>query len=138
MVTVSCLASALSWADVNGVQIGLLAPVQIHPKDSDVDGFRLNLFYGDNHDVQGFDLGLVNGIEGSGHGFELGLVNHVVHNYDGFQAGILFNYTEDDFQGLQLGIVNRAGSLDGVQIGILNFNDDTKYRGFMPFINAAF
>ena len=89
-------------------------------------------------EIHGVDIGIVNNINGHVDGFELGVVNHVTRDFEGFQVGIFFNETEEEMQGLQLGLINHAGSLNGVQIGILNFNDDTKYLGFFPFINAAF
>jgi len=105
-------------------------------------------------DVQGIDIGIGNKVNGSVYGFELGVVNEVKRDFDGvqlglitnvtrrsfegFQASVFYNDAEEEMHGLQLGIVNHTGSLDGVQIGILNFNDDSKYLGFFPFINAAF
>jgi hypothetical protein len=76
----------VSRAQTTGFQLSLFPPIQLHPADYSVDGFRLDLIDGVNKDVQGIDLGVIT----------------------------------------------------GVQIGILNFNDDTRYLGFFPFINAAF
>jgi len=89
-------------------------------------------------DVRSIDIGIVNKVNGSVHGFELGAVNEVKKDFIGFQAAVFYNDVEEGMHGFQLGIVNHAGSLNGVQIGVLNFNDDTRYLGFFPFINAAF
>jgi hypothetical protein len=135
-------------------QASLFYPAQLHPADYSIDdGLRLNLIYGVNENVRGIDIGIVNKANGDAGGFELGMVNEVKMNFQGVQIGLIANVTrhscqgfqagvyndaEEDMRGLQLGIVNHAGSLNGIQIGILNFNDDTKYLGFFPFINAAF
>ena len=42
-----------------GFQLSLFHPVQSHPDDYNVDGFRLDLMYGVNEDVQGIDIGIV-------------------------------------------------------------------------------
>jgi len=105
-------------------------------------------------DKEGIDIGIVNRISGSMHGFELGAVNIVGEDFngtqlglftsitrrsfEGFQFSVFYNDAEEEMHGFQLGIVNHTGSLEGLQIGILNFNDDTNYLGFFPFINAAF
>jgi len=89
-------------------------------------------------DLQCIHIGFVNKIKGSAHGFELGAVNKVKKDFKGFQAAVFYNNTQEEMHGLQLGIVNHTGSLYGIQIGILNFNDDTRYLGFFPFINVAF
>jgi len=149
-------------------QVSLVNPIQLHPADISVDGFRWDIIYGVNDDFQGLDLGLGNRSNGDCHGYELGLVNLVDQDfggaqlglfnevgrhakglqaglvnitglsYEGLQVSVFFNNTIEEMQGLQLGLINHAGSLDGIQVGLLNFNDDTKYLGFLPFINAAF
>jgi hypothetical protein len=149
-------------------QLSLLAPAQLFPDSFSVEGFRLDLIYGANEDLKGIDMGLINNSNGNAHGLELGAVNLVGKDFggvqfglfnedrrnvngvqlglinvtrlsfEGFQAAALYNDAQEDMHGLQLGIVNHAGSLNGIQIGLLNFNDDHKELGFLPFINAAF
>jgi hypothetical protein len=92
-----------------------------------------------NVSAHGFEFGAVNQVDHDFNGFQLGLIANVTkRSLEGFQAAVFYNDAEEEIHGLQLGIVNHTGSLNGIQIGILNFNDDTKYLGFFPFINAAF
>lgn len=143
----------LTGEKITGIQISLLNPAQIYSEDYSVEGFRWDILYGVNKDVQGLDIGFVNNATGSVQAFELGAVNIVKRDFkgvqlglitntdrscDGLQMAVFYNNTDEEIHGLQLGIVNHTGSLDGVQIGILNFNDDRRYLGFLPFINAAF
>ena len=135
-------------------QVSLFNPAQLFPENYNVDDFRFNLIYGVNKDLNGLDLGLVNQTTGYVHSLEFGLVNLVGKNFKGgqfavitnqvhgsttgLQMSVFYNDTEEEMSGLQFGLVNHAGSLEGIQIGLLNFNDDTKYMGFFPFINASF
>jgi hypothetical protein len=120
-------------------QLSLFHPVQLHSHSTNVDGFRFDLVYGVNHDVQGLDVGLVNKVQHDFKGVEVGLIyNTIEGSGDGFQAALFYNDAQEDWHGVQLGIVNHAGSLKGIQIGLVNYNDDQQYKGFMPFINAAF
>lgn len=158
----------VSRAETSHLQVSLFHPLQFIPDNYSIDAFRLDLIYGVNQDLRGVDLGLVNEAGGSVKGFELGadnrvskdfsgvqigLFNQVKWEYKGVQLGLLANITghscdgvqvaiyndaQEDMRGLQFGIVNHSGSLYGVQIGLINFNDDERHKGFMPFINAAF
>jgi hypothetical protein len=126
----------------------------IYGVNDNVSGLDIGLFNEANGNVQGFELGLDNRVGGDFTGGQISLFNEVKGNADFLQLGALANITRGSFQGLQisvfyndtavemrglqLGLVNHAGSLYGVQLGLLNFNDDTKYLGFFPFINAAF
>jgi hypothetical protein len=40
--------------------------------------------------------------------------------------------------GFQIGFINIAGTLKGVQIGLININSGSDTLGFMPFFNMAF
>jgi hypothetical protein len=126
----------------------------IYGVNEDVKGVDIGMINETKHNVHGFEWGLVNQVKDDFGGWQLGLVNEVHHDFKGFQLGLLanrtkgscqgfqasvfFNDAEEDLRGLQLGIVNNTGSLYGVQIGLLNFNDDERYLGFFPFIRAAF
>jgi hypothetical protein len=134
----------------------LICPLVSRADDhtEDMRSFDIGIANKVNGSVHGFELGAVNEVEkdfGGGqfgffnvvkrefNGFQFGLIaNRTGHSFEGFQAAVFYNDTQEELRGLQLGIVNHAGSLNGIQIGILNFNDDNKYLGFLPFINAAF
>jgi len=126
----------------------------LYGENQDLQGIDLGLINQTLGSTHGFELGAVNLVDQEFGGGQFGLFNEVKRNFkgvqfgaianiaersvEGFQAAVLYNDTQDDMHGVQLGIVNHAGSLNGLQIGFLNFNDDTKYMGFFPFINAAF
>lgn len=134
---------------VDGLRVDIIYGV-----NEDVKGTDIGMFNNTKRNAHGFELGLVNWVKEDFGGWQCGLFNEVSHDFKGFQLGllsnrtkgsleglqasVLFNHTEEDLRGVQLGIVNITGSLYGVQIGVLNFNDCEKYLGFFPFIRAAF
>jgi hypothetical protein len=82
---------------------------------------------------------LFNDVKRDFKGVQLGLIANVTgHSCEGLQAAVFYNDAQEEMHGLQIGLVNHTASLQGVQLGLLNFNDDTRYLGFFPFINAAF
>ena len=67
----------------------------------------------------------------------LGFVNYNNGNMIGFQLGFL-NKAET-VTGLQFGLINLAGQLDnGLQIGLINVVDHGKAFPFMPIVNWSF
>lgn len=133
-----------------GLQLSLFAPAQIFPENYDVSGFRLNLIYGKNSNLRGFDLGLANHITGQAEGFQLGLGN-MAGDMGGLQLG-LYNAISTsegvcqlgivnmarDIRGCQIGIFNMCDTINGVQIGLLNFINQSDFVIFCPIINAQF
>jgi hypothetical protein len=120
--------------DVQGIDVGI-----VNNANGSVHGFELGAVNQVDKYFGGWQFGLSNSVKRDFKGFQLGLLANVAsRSCEGFQAAVLFNDTEEEMHGLQLGIINHTGSLNGIQIGLLNFNDDTKYLGFFPFINAAF
>jgi hypothetical protein len=134
-----------------GLQLSLFAPAQLFPETYDVSGFRFSLLYGKNANLRGFDLGLVNELTGVGEGFQLGLGN-MVEDMSGLQIG-LFNSTGTssgglcqiglvnmgkDVRGVQIGVFNMCDTISGVQIGLLNFINQSDFVIFCPIINAQF
>ena len=126
----------------------------IYGVNQDFKGVDIGMVNNTKRNVHGFELGLVNQVKEDFGGWQLGLFNEVMHDFKGFQLGLLanrakgsclgfqasvfFNDAEEDLRGFQLGIVNNTGSLYGLQIGLINFNDDERYLGFFPFIRASF
>ena len=148
------------------VEISLVTPIQIAGPESAVSGFRLNLIYGTNANVRGLDVGVVNDSAGDGCGLELGVSNSVGGKYSGIQAA-LSNFVKSDFGGLQaaslnvvqgtvkggqigmvncaerlggiqVGVFNVAGSMQGIQIGLINVSRREGGLPFCPVINVAF
>jgi len=120
--------------NVQGIDLGL-----VNETKGNVQGFELGADNRVSDDFTGGQLGLFNEVKGNFNFLQLGLIANITKgSCTGFQASVFYNDAGQEMRGLQLGIVNHAGSLYGIQIGLLNFNDDTKYIGFFPFINAAF
>lgn len=163
------------------IQLSLVPPVQLFDRTYAVHGFRLNLIAGENREVSGFDLGFVNYVKGDFKGYGLGLVNIAGGKMSGFQEGPLakadglmtglqlgvltwadqngtgvqglgFNYCREEIEGMQVGLVNIAGSLHGfqlglvnktvglrgIQIGLLNIATGKEKWRYLPIVNASF
>lgn len=135
------------------IQLALFNPIQIFNENTSITGLRISLLYGKNATVSGLDWGLVNHTtSGVSKGVQFGLVGLVEANYVGWQDNGV-NITEEKFEGLQLGIVNYAGTVSGVQIGLVNYASNMtkglqiglvniiKQGGqfpFFPIVNWAF
>jgi len=118
-----------------GLPIGVtVLPWSIPNFESFVYGVRFNFGWGRYAETYGIDWGTF-----SNSGEFGGIAANVFGNYvtgraAGFQAGFV-NLCEGDVYGLQIGAVNVAGRLKGVQIGFLNFN---RSGITLPLINAGF
>jgi len=116
--------------------------------------------------AKGIQLGIVNWEEGLFHGWQCGAINEVNGPFVGFQCG-LFNYAAEmsglqlgflntthsgtmagfqcglinyaaEMSGLQLGIFNTTHSLNGLQIGLANYNGNKDPMVFMFIANWSF
>ncbi len=140
-VTVVTRGSAVAQGDP--VQLSLFNPVQIVPENQSVSGLRLSLIYGVNANMTGFDWGLVTKTTGTFSGVQWAGVGLVNRDFTGWQANFV-SITDGSFKGLQMSgiysyanhvngvqfsLINSAGSMKGIQIGLLNF---IKQGGFMP------
>jgi hypothetical protein len=120
--------------DMTPLQIGIWGPkVQLFPEQTKVIGLRLNLLMSDNQDVTGFDLGLASKSTQM-KAIQVNLVNVVREEFDGvslglfnqagsvagIQAGLLFNNVRHDLSGFQLGLFNVADDVAGIQVGLIN------------------
>ena len=89
--------------------------------ESSVYGVRLNLGWGAYHGTYGLDSGVFSrskefaGISWTVFG------NYIENSASGIQAGLV-NVVNENMTGIQIGLVNFAGRLNGMQIGVLNFN----------------
>lgn len=128
------------------LQVSLVHPVQVFPKETKVQGLRINLLYGVNDEMAGIDLGLINRTTGTTQGLQLGAFPfggfNITENLEGIQFAGFYgganiahkdvsgaqisgiwagaNFANRDVTGLQLagivGGINKAGNLDGIQI----------------------
>ena len=98
---------------------GFFTPLQAPDPDSDIGGFRLNLFYGTCCNFDGLDLGSVGVSQNHANGWLLNFVNVAYGDGLGLNTGIV-SYYGGDFKGLQIGIANWINSGDALQIGIYN------------------
>ena len=143
LICTAFLTTAQAAAQGNPVQLALFPPVQLVPENESVAGLRLSLIYGRNANMTGFDWGLVTKTDGQFTGAQWGFVGIVDRNFVGWQANMVsftnrnvtgvqsaafYNYA-DHVNGLQISLVNSAGSMKGIQIGIINI---IKSGGFMP------
>lgn len=108
-------------AGVHGFEMGTIANIN----RTEVDGVQLsgvmNVVGGQSN---GFQVaGIANQVYQQGHGVQLaGVRNKVNRSFSGFQAAGIYNRVGGEFAGLQLaGLLNNAGHLKGTQIsGLVN------------------
>lgn len=162
-ISVVLLTMAARALDSLPLQIALWPPVQTVCRETDVQGLKLNLPYGDNDFVQGIDLGIVSGSEcftgiqvnvvnwvrdlatgvqigvantdGATEGLAIGAMNTAQTRMTGMQVGAL-NYAEDA-AGMQIGLINIAETMVGLQIGLVNVIRDSPIP-CIPILNWEF
>jgi hypothetical protein len=162
----STLAPATVAQETKPVNLALFDPVQIFKNDVGIKGVRLNLIYGKNATMTGLDIGLVNWVSGETVGIQWGIINRVEGDFSGWQtgpvnvndghmlglqSGWLFSMNgsgkgvqfsavtvSDDFIGLQLGFLNYAVELHGIQIGLINIIKNGGMLPFFPIFNFSF
>jgi hypothetical protein len=123
------------------VQLSLVTPVQLVPKDDAVCGVRIDLLLGDNKAVWGLDAGLTNGA-GELRGIEAGVLVNRLKSIEemppaqswGFQvAGLVNSNIKAPFAGFQIAaLVNDhdGASFTGLQVaGLSNDNDESSFGG---------
>lgn len=123
-----------NWVEgaAGGIQIGLVNHAGHRFKGLQY-GFA-NVVEGDTSGIQ---WGLVNWSEGYMHGLQAGLLNVSKGASKGFDLGVV-NYNEGSFEGVQLGFINYSKSLNGLQIGLANYNGNKKPMEFMVLVNWSF
>ena len=134
------------------IQIALFNPVQIFPESNSITGVRLNIIYGKNQNVSGLDWGFVNSTTGKQVGAQWGFVNLVDNGFLGLQGGFVnvtdskfegfqygfVNYHKGKVSGVQFGFINYAGSMYGLQIGLINIIDQGGTFPVFPIVNWSF
>jgi hypothetical protein len=70
-------------------------------------------------------------------GFQGGFVNMTESHFEGLQWGFV-NYHKGKVSGVQIGFVNYAGSMYGLQIGLVNIIKQGGAFPFFPIVNWSF
>ncbi len=95
------------------------------PKDPDVAGWRIALFYGKNQSVSGFDLGIASlsqATDSSGFSMIWG-VGRVTGRSSGLASGFVNLHSGED-SGLNAAFINSVKTMkSGVNIGFINVTD---------------
>ena len=121
------VAGALS-AETTPVMVSLVTPVQAPSSVYDVKGFRLSLIYGSCRDFAGLDIGVANRAAGDFTGLGIGGVNIAGDRLRGGQVGLINWNSQSDTEwtersiGAQIGLLNYADSLCGLQDGLVNIS----------------
>lgn len=154
---------AVNWTNAlsYGLKVGLLNYAGNQSVGLDIGVVNIS-----RRNTKGIQFGVVNWNEGFFNGWQFGVVNDVNGPFVGFQCG-LFNYTAEmnglqlgffntshsgtmaGFQlglinyaakmnGLQLGVFNATPSLNGLQIGLANYNGNKDPMVFMFLANWSF
>lgn len=131
------------------VMFSLWTPAQLPSDQYEVQGLRLDLFYGRCQNLYGLDLGLVNHTLGKETGLSFGLVNLVEGKFVGLQLGAV-NVADraaalqvgvyngaDDLSGVQIGLINHTRLMRGVQVGLVNVIENNDLS-FLPIVNFFF
>lgn len=160
------VVSAQSDDPYTPFMLSFTSPLEVPFRDFDVGGLRLNIIYGECNDFDGLDLGLAGRATGHGNGLQANAINiidgdgvglqgnwlvgFVKGEYDGLQVGTV-NYAKtiqglqigalyngaDYMQGVQIGLINMSRTMIGVQIGLVNVIQDND-APFLPIINCEF
>jgi len=150
LVMLAAMASLTAQAKAQYAMVSVVAPAQIPTAQEHLDGLRLDIIYGECLSMNGLDVGLMgrtrerfNGLQIAGcgivgtdaAGLQIGLANFADTGLYGMQLG-LWNDVEGEANGFQLGLVNQAGTLNGLQIGLLNFVAEPAQTWYcLPILN---
>lgn len=168
-LSVLTVAPVAARAQEKPINLALVAPIQIVPVEESVSAFRFSLIYGRNQSVRYADLGLVNHTDVKNEGVQLGVIGigadfsglqmnfggaydtgflngvqlsglaNWAESGEGVMAAGAFNGTQQ-FEGLQIALVNYAKDLRGVQVGLINIIVSGGLFGLpvFPFVNFRF
>ena len=104
---------------------------------SDMTGVQLGGLLSGAIDVTGVQLGGLLAAGGDVTGVQLGGLLARADDMVGVQISGVATVSDDDATGLQIALMNRAKSLSGVQIGLINIVKD-QWVPFVPFVNFSF
>ena len=104
-----------------GFQLSLFDPVQIVPAAKSISGAKLALIYSKNADVTGLDFSFIaSQATGSLKGVQIAPLSMVDRNVLGVQSSLV-SLAGGTVTGVQLGFVNKAARLEGLQFGAVNY-----------------
>jgi len=136
-------AAGAAFAETTPAMVSLVTPIQVPASDYDVKGIRLSLIYGECETFKGLDIGIANNATADFTGLAIGGANISGSRFYGGALGLV-NWNggtspnwEDVSKGCQLGIVNYAGSLCGLQDGFVNVSEGTFTGLQCSFLNFA-
>jgi hypothetical protein len=119
--------------NVAGIDVGVVN----HATDK-VAGLQLGVANIGGGEMSGIQASAFNKVYENAYGWQSGAIcTSVDGNGAGLQTSGILNQVSKTFRGLQVGLVNIADELHGVQIGLLNFNRASNYFSFFPFINVS-
>lgn len=126
IVAAACAMVSGSFAS-KGFQASLVPDVAVHDRETDINGVSIGVWNENPSEKFQWQLGFVNGATGDSVGVQwfifLPTIYNYAENYTGGQLGFV-NYTSGDFVGAQLGFVNIAGTMKGLQWGTVNYTKD--------------
>ncbi len=154
---------AVNWVD--GLSYGFKGGLLNYTGKRSV-GLDIGMINIGQGDTTGIQFGVVNWNEGFFHGWQFGVANDANGHFVGLQSG-LFNYAAEmsglqfglfntthsktmtglqcgvinyaaEMSGLQIGLLNITPSLNGVQIGLANYNGNKDPMVFMFLANWSF
>ncbi len=118
LLVIGCLFVTGASAESEIFQASLIPEIALHEKSVHIQGVTLSI-WGENPQ-SALSLGIVNGSTGYSSGVSLGLLANYAQSYEGIQLAWVANYSALHFRGLQGGAFNYAGSLNGLQFGLIN------------------
>jgi hypothetical protein len=122
LVSALCLVAVPALAETS-IQLSALGAQA--PKDPDVNGFRISLFYGKNQSVRGFDLGIASLSESTkSSGFStIWGIGRVTGESSGLASAFVNIHTSVD-TGVNAAFINSVSTMkSGINIGFVNVTD---------------
>jgi len=107
--------------------------LQVFTDSTPVYGLSFSVINGDQDALYGLGLGLFSDAGELG-GLQIGMGNKVLHHLYGMQIGVANN--AESGSGVQIGLYNRSHSMKGLQLGLINFNDNGLLP-ILPFFNIG-
>lgn len=125
LIALGCAVASSGFAA--GFQASLTPEIAVHDRTTEIHGASIGVWNENPSPDFNWQLGFVNGATGDSVGVQwfilLPTFYNYAENYTGGQLAIV-NYASGDFVGAQLGAVNIAGTMKGLQMGTVNYCKD--------------